>query len=105
MINIPSDHNQRLGFNRYQKTAPGREEIRQVRSQRIRLQEVRIADAKHQLFETGKIKNVLGVIGGGKEATVLLAEGKPLEQASSDCTASGIQRESGKKPGIKVING
>ncbi|MHA1542631.1 MAG: RIO1 family regulatory kinase/ATPase domain-containing protein [Candidatus Hodarchaeales archaeon] len=33
-----------------------------------------VADAKRQLLATGKVKRVHAVIGGGKEATVLLAE-------------------------------
>ncbi len=33
-----------------------------------------VADAKNQLLATGKVKRVHAVIGGGKEATVLLAE-------------------------------
>ncbi len=33
-----------------------------------------MADAKNQLLSTGKVKRVHAVIGGGKEATVLLAE-------------------------------
>ncbi|MFW9777770.1 MAG: RIO1 family regulatory kinase/ATPase [Candidatus Heimdallarchaeota archaeon] len=74
MVLISSDHNQRLGYSRYQKTGPFRQEYRHSSVQRTQLQEVRIADAKAQLLATGKIKKVLSVIGGGKEATVLLAE-------------------------------
>ena len=71
---MSTDHNQRLGFGRYGKTAYGREEYRQSRQQKKQLREVRIAEARSQLLATGEIKKVLAIIGGGKEATVLLAE-------------------------------
>lgn len=71
---LSTDRNQRLGFGRYGKTAHGREEHRQNRQQKRQLREVRIAEARSQLLATGEIKKVLAIIGGGKEATVLLAE-------------------------------
>ncbi|MHA2244106.1 MAG: RIO1 family regulatory kinase/ATPase domain-containing protein [Candidatus Hodarchaeales archaeon] len=71
---MSTDHNQRLGFGRYGKTAHGREEHRQNRQQKRHLREVRISEARSQLLATGEIKKVLAIIGGGKEATVLLAE-------------------------------
>ncbi|MFX0185426.1 MAG: RIO1 family regulatory kinase/ATPase [Candidatus Hodarchaeota archaeon] len=73
---MSQDHNQRLGFGRYGKTAHGREDYRK-KSQgttKKQLTEVTIAEAKSQLLATGEIKRVISVIGGGKEATVLLAE-------------------------------
>jgi serine/threonine-protein kinase RIO1 len=73
---LSTDHNQRLGFGRYGKTAHGREESRQSRKTRTKrqLKEVTITEAKSQLLATEEICKVLSVIGGGKEATVLLAE-------------------------------
>jgi serine/threonine-protein kinase RIO1 len=73
------DHNQRIGFGRYRKTAHGREERRFSRHSKVKLQEVRIVEAKKQLLSINEIKRVLTVIGGGKEATVLLAENKHNE--------------------------
>lgn len=73
---MSTDRNQRLGFGRYGKTAHGREESRQSRKTKTKrqLKEVTISEAKNQLLATGEIRKVLSVIGGGKEATVLLAE-------------------------------
>ena len=71
---MSTDHNQRIGFERYGKIAPGREEHREKRQSKVSPAEVRIADAKTQLLDTQKVKQVYSVIGGGKEATVLLAE-------------------------------
>ncbi|UCG02968.1 MAG: hypothetical protein JSW11_03065 [Candidatus Heimdallarchaeota archaeon] len=73
---MSTDHNQRLGFGRYGKTAHGREESRQSRKTKTKrqLKEITITEAKNQLLATGEIRKVLSVIGGGKEATVLLAE-------------------------------
>jgi serine/threonine-protein kinase RIO1 len=70
------DHNQRLGFGRYGKKAHGRKEQhkKKVSSSRSQIREIRIAEAKSQLLATGEINKILAVIGGGKEATVLLAE-------------------------------
>ena len=71
-----NDHNQKLGFGRFGKKAYGREEQHKTRdlSSRSEIKEVRIAEAKSQLLTTGEINRILKVIGGGKEATVLLAE-------------------------------
>ncbi|MFX0086800.1 MAG: RIO1 family regulatory kinase/ATPase [Candidatus Hodarchaeota archaeon] len=72
---MKDDHNQRLGFGKYGKTFHGREEPhqkREISSPQIR--EIRITEAKTQLLETGEINKILAVIGGGKEATVLLVE-------------------------------
>lgn len=76
ILSLSTDHNQRLGFGRYGKTAHGREESRQSRKTKTKrqLKEVTIAEAKNQLLATGEIRKVISVIGGGKEATVLLAE-------------------------------
>ncbi|MFX0123122.1 MAG: RIO1 family regulatory kinase/ATPase [Candidatus Hodarchaeota archaeon] len=73
---MSTDHNQRLGFGRYEKTAHGREESRESRKTRSKRQikEVTITEARNQLLATGEIQKVLSIIGGGKEATVLLAE-------------------------------
>ncbi len=76
ILKLSTDHNQRLGFGRYGKTAHGREESRKSRKTKTKrqLKEVTITEAKNQLLATGEIRKVLSVIGGGKEATVLLAE-------------------------------
>ncbi|MHA2226776.1 MAG: RIO1 family regulatory kinase/ATPase domain-containing protein [Candidatus Hodarchaeales archaeon] len=73
---MSTDHNQRLGFGRYGKKAHGREEHgrKQKKKSKQIIKEVTIAEAKTQLLATGEIRKVLAVIGGGKEATVLLAE-------------------------------
>lgn len=73
---MSSDHNQRLGFGRYGKKAHGREEQYKSRelSSKSRIKEIGITEAKSQLLATGEIKTILAVIGGGKEATVLLAK-------------------------------
>ncbi|MFX0050406.1 MAG: RIO1 family regulatory kinase/ATPase [Candidatus Hermodarchaeota archaeon] len=73
---MSQDHNQRLGFDRYGKTIHGREEYRtkSKSTTKKQLTEVTITEAKRQLLATGKINKVISVIGGGKEATVLLAE-------------------------------
>ena len=71
---MSTDHNQRIGFERYGKIAPGREDHREKRPTKVSPSEVRISDAKTQLLETQQVKQIFSVIGGGKEATVLLAE-------------------------------
>lgn len=71
---MSSDHNQRIGFEKFGKTAHGREDYRGVRDTKIYLSEVRIADAINMLLESQLVGKVHSVIGGGKEATVLLAE-------------------------------
>jgi len=74
---LSSDHNQRLGFG-FEKRQKGTREFdsfrksRQTTSKRT-LREINISDARNQLLSTGKIDEVLGLLGGGKEATVLLA--------------------------------
>ncbi len=71
---MSTDHNQRIGFERYGKNALGREEHRIDRQGKLPQKEVRIADAITQLLDTRKVRQVYAVIGGGKEATVLLAK-------------------------------
>ncbi len=71
---MSSDHNQRIGFERYGKTTHGREEYKGVRDTKIHLSEVRIADAITELLDSQLVTKIHSVIGGGKEATVLLAE-------------------------------
>lgn len=73
---MSQDHNQRIGFGRFGKTAHGREDYRKKSrgSTKEHLTEVTIAEAKGQLLATGEIKRIISVIGRGKEATVLLAE-------------------------------
>jgi RIO kinase 1 len=71
---MSSDHNQRIGFERYGKIIPGREEFRVSRLSKVQPKEVRITDSIAQLLETQEVTQVYSVIGGGKEATVLLAE-------------------------------
>ncbi len=70
---MSSDHNQTIGFERYKKNAFGREEYKQKRQSKHQLKEIRIDEAKKELLDTGEIKKILSVIGGGKEATVILA--------------------------------
>ena len=76
---LSTDHNQRIGFGRYGKTAHGRKELRGKRKTKRELREVTVSDSISQLIQTGEIKRVHGVIGGGKEATVLLAENNSNE--------------------------
>ncbi len=71
---MSTNHNQRIGFERYGKIAPGREDHRKKREAKVLPAEVRISEAKKQLLETRKVKQIFSIIGGGKEATVLLAE-------------------------------
>jgi serine/threonine-protein kinase RIO1 len=71
---MSTDHNQRIGFERYGKITPGREEHRLKREVKVAPAEVRISDAKKQLLETQEVKQIYSIIGGGKEATVLLAK-------------------------------
>ncbi|UCE12685.1 MAG: hypothetical protein JSV04_10885 [Candidatus Heimdallarchaeota archaeon] len=71
---MKTDHNQRLGFGRYSKTAHGREGPHRTRRKDRRISEITVTTAKSQLMSTGEIIEVLAVIGGGKEATVLLAK-------------------------------
>lgn len=74
---MSSDRNQRLGFG-FDKGQKGTREFdnlrksRQTTSKRT-LREINISEAKKQLLATGRIDEVLGLLGGGKEATVLLA--------------------------------
>ncbi|MHA2296624.1 MAG: RIO1 family regulatory kinase/ATPase domain-containing protein [Candidatus Hodarchaeales archaeon] len=73
---MTSDHNQRLGFefDKRKKGARDFDEFRKGRKVKsTSKQEIRVNQAKDQLLATGKISEVLGVLGGGKEATVLLA--------------------------------
>ncbi|MFX1283984.1 MAG: RIO1 family regulatory kinase/ATPase [Promethearchaeota archaeon] len=78
---MSTDRNQRLGFGRFGKTAHGREESYQSRRIKTKhqLKEITITEAKNQLLATGEIRKILSVIGGGKEATVLLAENNEEE--------------------------
>ena len=73
---MSTDHNQRLGFDRYGKRAHGREDSRQSRKTKTKrqLKEVTITGAKNQLLAIEEIQKVLSIIGGGKEATVFLVE-------------------------------
>jgi serine/threonine-protein kinase RIO1 len=71
---LSSDHNQRIGFERYGKTAHGREEYKGARDAKIHLSEVKIADASRELLDSHLVSKIHSIIGGGKEATVLLAE-------------------------------
>ena len=71
---MSSDHNQRIGFERFGKTAHGREDYKGVRATKVTLSEIKIADAIAELLESQLVGKVHSVIGGGKEATVLLAE-------------------------------
>ncbi len=76
---MDSDHNQSLGYERFKKTAFGREEISHRKLTKQQLREFRINEAKIQLQGIGEIRRILAVIGGGKEATVLLAENSQEE--------------------------
>ncbi|MHA2075149.1 MAG: RIO1 family regulatory kinase/ATPase domain-containing protein [Candidatus Hodarchaeales archaeon] len=80
---MSSDHNQRLGFGKYGKKAHGREEQykSKISSSKQEIKEIKISKAKTQLLAIGEIRKIISIIGGGKEATVLLAEtsqGKPV---------------------------
>lgn len=73
---MTTDHNQSIGFGRYSKTSKEGEEFRRgmKKENRIVIKEVTIKDAIKQLLSLEEIKKVYKVIGGGKEATVVLAE-------------------------------
>ncbi|MFX0116590.1 MAG: hypothetical protein ACFFB3_18725, partial [Candidatus Hodarchaeota archaeon] len=73
---MSEDHNQRLGFAKFQKRGgTQRDEYRQQRlTKKITQREITIAQARDQLLATSKIEKIVGVFGGGKEATVLVAE-------------------------------
>lgn len=73
---MSEDHNQRLGFAKFQKRGGiQRDGHRQQRlSQKITQQEITVSQARDQLLATDKITKIIGVFGGGKEATVLVAE-------------------------------
>lgn len=71
---LKSDQNQRLGFGRYSKKAYEREESRRPHRKDRKVSEITLTGAKNQLLATGEISEVLSVIGGGKEAIVLLAK-------------------------------
>ncbi len=71
---MTDDHSQRLGYE-FSKHGRGYDEYRQSRQKsKSPLKEITIAEARDQLLATGHIDKVLKVIGGGKEATVLLAQ-------------------------------
>ena len=74
---MDNTHNQRIGFD-FSKNGLDFDSISQNRQfkSNFRLKEVTVAQAKEQLLATKKIAKVLKVIGGGKEATVLLAQEK-----------------------------
>ncbi|MFQ5979137.1 MAG: hypothetical protein ACE5OZ_13510 [Candidatus Heimdallarchaeota archaeon] len=73
---MSEDHNQRLGFAKFQKRGgTQRDGHRQQRlTKKVTQREITIAQARDQLLATNKIKKIIGVFGGGKEATVLVAE-------------------------------
>ena len=73
--------NQKIGFE-FSKNGRQYDEFRQNRNSNTKrkLKEITVIDAKNQLLHTGKIKKVLSVIGGGKEATVLLAQEKDTDE-------------------------
>ena len=78
---LSTDRNQRLGFGRYGKTVHGREESQKSRKTKTirQVKEVTVTEAKNQLLATEEIQKVISVIGGGKEATVLLAKNNKEE--------------------------
>ncbi|MFW9991660.1 MAG: RIO1 family regulatory kinase/ATPase [Candidatus Odinarchaeota archaeon] len=89
---MKEDHNQRLGFG-FDKRRQGARSFDEHRRSRqaeskSHLKEIRIAEAKAQLLSTEKIDEVLGLLGGGKEATVLLAR----ESQSSDYVCAKVFR-------------
>ncbi len=74
---MDNTHNQRIGFD-FSKDGLDFDSISQNRQfkSNFQLKEITVAQAKEQLLATKKIAKVLKVIGGGKEATVLLAQEK-----------------------------
>ena len=74
---MDNTHNQRIGFD-FSKDGLDFDSISQNRQfkSNFQLKEITVAHAKEQLLATKKIAKVLKVIGGGKEATVLLAQEK-----------------------------
>ncbi|MFX1514157.1 MAG: RIO1 family regulatory kinase/ATPase [Promethearchaeota archaeon] len=68
------EKSQRLGYE-FSKHGRRYDEYRQNRvDSKLRIKEVTVAEVRDQLLATGRIDKVLAVIGGGKEATVLLAQ-------------------------------
>ncbi|UYP47006.1 hypothetical protein NEF87_003291 [Candidatus Lokiarchaeum ossiferum] len=74
---MDNSHNQKIGFD-FSKDGINFDSIAQNRlfKSKFQLKEITVAQAKEQLLATQKIDKVLKVIGGGKEATVLLAQEK-----------------------------
>ena len=74
---MDNSHNQKIGFD-FSKDGINFDSIAQNRlfKSKFQLKEITVAQAKNQLLATKKIDKVLKVIGGGKEATVLLAQEK-----------------------------
>lgn len=72
--------NQKIGFE-FSKNGRQYDEFRQNRysNTKTHIKEITVVDATNQLLATNKIKKVLSVIGGGKEATVLLAQEKETD--------------------------
>ncbi|MFX0117582.1 MAG: RIO1 family regulatory kinase/ATPase [Candidatus Hodarchaeota archaeon] len=73
---MKENHNQRLGFEKFDKRGGSQRDGHHQRrlSKKITQQEVTIAQAREQLLATDRIKKIVGVFGGGKEATVLVAQ-------------------------------
>ncbi|MHA2500857.1 MAG: RIO1 family regulatory kinase/ATPase domain-containing protein [Candidatus Hodarchaeales archaeon] len=81
---MSDDYNQRLGFEKFGKRGQDGGTFHDAhRHQRLSkktvLQEVTVAQACKQLLATGQFQSILGVIGGGKEATVLVAQERETE--------------------------
>ena len=74
---MDNSHNQKIGFD-FSKNGINFDSIAQNRlfKSKFQLKEITVAQAKQELLATQKIEKVLKVIGGGKEATVLLAQEK-----------------------------
>ncbi len=70
-------HNQKIGYD-FSKNGLDFDAISQNRHYRSKFQvkEITVAEAQKELLATQEIEKVLKVIGGGKEATVLLAQEK-----------------------------
>ena len=86
--------NQKIGFE-FSKNGRQYDEFRQNRhsNAKTQIKEITVSEARKQLLTTNKIKKVLSVIGGGKEATVLLAQEKETDEFLGRCnpTLEGLE--------------
>ncbi len=73
---MSEDHNQRLGFEKFSKRDGTEHDAHRHRrlTKKTDLREVTVKQACQQLLATDHIDKIIGVFGGGKEATVLVAQ-------------------------------